>query len=57
MHGTRPARSPQVLDDLVGLGIDDDDVVGLLVADEDEPGVLRVARERHGGEERSNKEG
>ena len=40
MHVARPPRRPDVLDDLVGLGIDDDEVVGLLVADEDQAGVL-----------------
>ena len=48
MHVARPPRRLEILDDLVGLGIDDDEVVGLLVAHEDEPGVLGERRRRHG---------
>ena len=40
MHVARAARRLDVLDHLVGLGIEHDDVVRLLVADEDQAGVL-----------------
>ena len=40
MHVARPPRRLDVLDDLIGLGIQHDDVVRFLVADENEPGIL-----------------
>ena len=51
MHVARAARDLDVLDHLVGLGIDDDDVVGLLVADEDQAGVLGVRGGKREGEQ------
>jgi hypothetical protein len=48
MHVARPARGPEILDHLVGLGIDDNEVVGLFIADEDEPGVLGPSWRRRG---------
>jgi hypothetical protein len=48
-------RRLEILDDLVGLGIEDDEVVGLLIADEDEAGVLGGAAHARGNEKRGGK--
>ena len=52
MHVARTARDLDVLDHLIGLGIEDDQIVGLLVADEDQAGVLGMGLTR--GESRHN---
>ena len=52
MHVARTARDLDVLDHLIGLGIDHDQIVGLLVADEDQAGVLGMGLTR--GEGRHN---
>ena len=49
MHVARTARNLDVLDHLIGLGIDDDQIVGLLVADEDQAGILGMGSSRREG--------
>jgi hypothetical protein len=44
MHVARAPPDLDVVDHLVGIGVDDDDVVGLLVADEDQAGILGRTR-------------
>ena len=56
MHVARAPRRLQVLDQLVGLGVDDDDVVGLFVRHEDQPGILGGADRAQRGNENGTTE-
>ena len=54
-HRSSARRHRNVVDDLVGFGIDDKDVIALLVADIDQAGILGLGRGEceHQGKRRS----
>src|SRR5579871_633358 len=56
VHVARTARRPEILDNLVGLGIDNDEIVGFFVAYEDEAGVLGPSGRGQYGSEYDNAE-
>ena len=55
MHVRRTPPDLDVVDHLVGIGVDDDDVVGLLVANEDQAGIFGHSRiDREHAEDRES---